>query len=31
VSQGAMDTASASEQLTSLSHQLRQLVNKFEI
>jgi len=31
VSQGAMDTAGASEQLTSLSHQLRTLVNKFKI
>jgi len=31
VSQGAMDTAGASEQLTSLSHQLRELVNKFKI
>jgi len=31
VSQGATDTADASEQLTSLSHQLRELVNKFKI
>jgi methyl-accepting chemotaxis protein len=31
VSQGALDTASASDQLTSLSHQLRELVNKFKV
>lgn len=31
VAQGAMDTAGASEQLTALSYQLRQLVNKFVI
>jgi methyl-accepting chemotaxis protein len=31
VAQGAMETAAASEQLTALSYQLRQLVNKFVI
>ena len=31
VAHGAMETSNASEQLTQLSHQLRELVNKFEI